>query len=192
MHSIQQQFTYKYSLYARGFGGGADGAVGRTLFAGEPITIIEHETHANGSRPLDSGAGHRLLVTRRGAALLRRRSELGGALAAEPLQSLVLERGVAYALEAGDAGHAFTLFAFTGAASSTVSPRVEPEVADGAPALSALLDMHLLMGFHRLRRTLGAGGADHDRSTAVELEALALLSGVCERYRRRLISSPRI
>lgn len=170
-------------------------AVCRTLYAGETITITEHEMRAtDGSRPLDAGDGHRLLVTRRGSALLQRRSELGGALAAEPLQALVLEPGVAYAIEAGDAGHAFTVFAFSGRGASSIAPAcVAPHVADGAPALHALLDAHLLMSFHQLRRALGAVAADHARSTtAVELEALSLVGGICETYRRRLTSSPRI
>jgi len=189
MHQMRQQSTYNHSLYARG--AGTPVPTGRTLYAAERITITEHEMLASdGCRPLDASADLRLLVTRRGAALLRRRSQFGAALAAEPLQALVLQPGMAYTLEASDAGHAFTIVAYRrGGESSAVPACVEPHV--GAPALHALLDAHLLMSFHRLRQTLGAVGADHGRSSAAaELEALTLLAGVCDSYHRRLTSSP--
>jgi AraC-like DNA-binding protein len=190
MHTIQKQYTYNRSLYASPRDWHARRC--RTLFAGDGVTIADHDAGASGQpHSLEpTSAGHRLIVTRRGAALLRRGAARGPALAAEALQAIVLEPGMAYVLEPVDAAHSFTVFTFRRELSSSIVPCAGGTSVVAPIASHALLDSRLLMSFHRLRRALGAAGAsiEHSRSS-VEDNALALLRAVCDGDRARGVTA---
>lgn len=188
MHPIRQQYTYNHALYARARDASIPG--GRTLYSGAGITITDHDAPARGSScTLDAiSAGHRLIVTWRGAALVRRRCERGRALAAEPLQAIVLAAGVAYDLEpALDAVHCGTVFTYAPERTlSIVPPSADTLAADEPIAPHAPLDSRVLITFHRLRRRVAAVTAGAEHSTAdVEEDALALLREVCDGHRAR-------
>ena len=193
MHSMQQQYTYKLSLYAR-----ADHRPTprcRTLYSGEGVSITEHDVGAPGaSCPLEATSmGHRLLITRRGAGLVRRRTVFGTALTAEPLQAIVLEAGVGYLLEPVNAAHWFTVFTFDPELAASIVPSGGGGGATSVVvAAHALVDSRLLMAFHRLRRALGARDAriDHYQSS-VEGDALALLRAVCDGNSTRAVMASR-
>ena len=191
MHQIHQQYTYNRHLHASARDLRAPRC--RTLYSGDGVAITEHDAGTRtGSCALEAtSAGHRLIVTRRGAALLRRRSGLGPALAAEPLQAIVLEAGTTYVLEPVDAAHRFTVFTFShellasiGACSGVSSAATTPV------APHALVDSRFLIAFHRLRRVLGAAGAGVADSTwSGEVEALTLLRAVVDRHRARTVNA---
>ena len=183
MHSISRQYTYNRSLYARRREGRPSGC--RTLYASDRLVITDDDAGARGESCSFDGvsAGPRLLVTRRGAALVRRRTELGRGLAAEPLQAIVLEPGEAYVVQPVDAGHSFTVFSFDSGWASPATSRC------GDTGAHALLDARLLIAFHRLRRALAVAGAEGEYPTAaVEGDALTLLRDVCDAYGRRCMA----
>jgi AraC family transcriptional regulator len=186
MHSIHKQYTYNRGLYASVRE--APAARCRTLYSGQSVSITEHDART----PAESGAvdaispGHRLIVTRRGAALVRR-TAAGQAVAAEPLQAITLEAGVAYVLEPVDAVHSFTVFTFGNELASSTLALSGAALMDAPLAPHALLDSRFLIAFHRLRQTRGAPAAN------VEGDSSALLRAVWDADRtRRVTASHRV